>query len=103
MHQVDPSVGKPLQQVVIHADVGPPEPVDALLGIADEEQLSGDELDVTPVGRQWTIGGCREIEDDLSLERIGVLELVDENPSIPLLGTAPDIAPISEQVARPGE
>ena len=35
---------------LVHLKVGPPEPEDLLLGVADDEELAGQELNVPPVG-----------------------------------------------------
>ena len=49
------------------------------------------------------VGIGRQVEDDLGLERVGVLELVDEDPLIPLLGASAHLRVVAQQVARPGE
>ena len=66
---------KPLD-VVVHGYVGAPEAIDGLLWVADDEQLAGLERDVPPVGGVGTI--FSQEQDDLGLQRIRVLELVDE-------------------------
>ena len=43
-------VREPLLRAQVHRDVGPTEPVDRLLGVADDEQRAGWHVDVVPVG-----------------------------------------------------
>ncbi len=62
---------------VVHGDVGAPEAVDGLLRVADERQLAVGEQPPRPSARARL--PLAEEEDDLGLERIGVLELVDED------------------------
>src|SRR5665647_3391690 len=69
------AVHQPLH-LVVEGDVGAPEAVDGLLGIADHEELARLEDHVAPVGGQRL--AFAEQEDDLGLQRIGVLELVDQ-------------------------
>ena len=59
------------------ARVGAPEAVDRLLRIADHEQLAGRGRRLAPVA----LGGVGrgEQQEDLGLQRVGVLELVDED------------------------
>ena len=68
---------KRIAKLLIQDHVRPPEAIDGLLGIAHQEQLAG-------------FGGCsrasrsagdhgRKQQQDLGLERVGILELVHEN------------------------
>ena len=65
-----------------HADVGAPEPVDRLLRVTHEEQpagLGGDRPPVLlPSGRIVR----RDKDRELDLDRVGVLELVEEQPLV---------------------
>ena len=74
----------PVLGVQVGGDVGAAEPVDALLGVPDDEQPPRRDLHVAPVGS----GGGRPAGDphrDLDLDRVGVLELVQQQPLVALL------------------
>ena len=81
----------------VRLDVGAPEPVDRLLGVADDEQLSGHGAHAGPVGLGGIAG--REQQQDLGLDRIGVLELVHEQPLVALLEVGADIGVATQQIA----
>ena len=68
-------------------DVGAPEAVDRLLGIADEEQPPGIDGHFGP--GPVAVGRIARAEQggQLDLDRIGVLELVDEDPAVPVAQT----------------
>ena len=78
----------------VGADVGAAEPVDRLLRIADDEQLAGHGRDVASSRSPSRIVG-RQQQQDLGLDRIGVLELVDEDPRELRLQMPPDVASLS--------
>ena len=90
-------------------DVGAAETVDGLLGIADDEQPAGERAEPSPcrsagaIGRGLVgivgIGG--ETDGDLELDRVGVLELVEEHPLVPLVEEPTEVGPIGQQA--PGE
>ena len=64
-------------------DVGAPEPVDRLLRIADDEQPARVAAELSPVGVVGrVVGECREPHRDLELDRVGVLELVEQDPLV---------------------
>ena len=72
-------------------DVGPPEAVDRLLRVADEEEVPGGDLDATPSGRSpptalARVGG-RDAHGQLDLDGVGVLELVEQQPLVALVQT----------------
>ena len=66
-----------LLDLLVERDVGAPEAVDRLLRIADQEQLA---RAPAPRARQSRCAGIvgDEQHQDLGLQRVGVLELVDE-------------------------
>ncbi len=73
-----------------HRDVGASEPVDGLLGVADDEEAPGGHLDVGPLslaGRRRIGGG--DAHGQLDLDRVGVLELVEEEPLVALVQRGP--------------
>ncbi len=87
--------------LVVHGDVSPAEAVDGLLGVAHHEELAGLEHDPPPrVGLRPALA---EEEDDLRLERIGVLELVDQEIAEAPLQQSPRVAIGEEQVAQAAE
>ena len=69
----------------VRADIGAPEPVDRLLGIADHEKRSGPQAYVLPSLSR--LGGG-DPEKDLGLQRIGILEIIDEDMLVPLSQSA---------------
>ena len=81
-----PAPGELLLDLFVYLDVGPPEPVDTLLGIAHDEEPAR--------------FAAREQKDDLRLERIRVLKLVHEDETESLAERAEQIA-VSEEPARP--
>ena len=71
--------------VVVHAEVGAPEPVDRLLRIADDEERAGCDRARRVHCLGARVGVARgEQHRELDLERVGVLELVEEHGRVPL-------------------
>ena len=59
-------------------EVSASEAIDRLLGVADEEQATAIDRDLFPrTGVVGAMGPCQQV-GDLGLDRVGVLELVDE-------------------------
>ena len=86
--------------LLVDRDVGAAEAVDALLGVADHEQLAGREADARPFGRGRRRGVFGQEERDLRLERVGVLELVHQDEVEPLLEVPADGQGARQHVAR---
>ncbi len=92
-------------------DVGAPEPVDRLLRVADDEQPPGERLQLAPRVAARTarhrlcgvVGGGGEPDGDLELDRVGVLELVEQDPDVPLVQEPPDVGVVGEQPASEHE
>ncbi len=84
--------------LAIDGHVGAAEPVDGLLGIADDEESSRVRLGLAPVGLAGIVGGKKQ--EDLRLQRIGVLKLVDEDALEAALKPLADPAVVAHQVAR---
>ena len=82
----------------VHADVRPPEPVDRLLGVADDEQLARRRPNPAPVPLGRVAG--RQQQDDLRLQGVGVLELVDEDAGEAPLEVGADRVVVAHQIAR---
>ncbi len=85
-------------------DVGAAEPVDRLLGIADHEQVAGSDRNLVPSGGArlvalWIAGS--DAHRELDLDRIGVLELVEEKSLIALVQPSPHGGAV-ERVAQHG-
>ena len=90
----------PLEQLadlLIGFDVGPPEAIDRLFRIADDEQLAGNRCDPPPVAFGRIVGGQQQ--QDLGLQRVGVLELVDEDMREPRLERPADARVLRQQIA----
>jgi hypothetical protein len=94
--QFRPSATKALLHILIESHVGAPEPVDRLLRIADQEKFAGNRAGSLPVCLVGVVGG--EQEENLGLERIGVLELVDEKVSEALLQLIADSDIIANEI-----
>ena len=73
------------------SDVGAPEAVDRLLGVADDEEPPGIGGDLVPrsVARVGIAG--REQRGEVALDRVGVLELVEEQARVALAEAAADV------------
>ena len=69
-------------------DVRPPEAVDRLLGVADDEQPAGDRPQPRDVVARLAVGRRGQAHGDLELDRIGVLELVEEHPLVAIVQVA---------------
>ena len=89
-------------------DVGAAKTVDRLLGIADDEQAAGDRPEPSPgrsavvgCGLVGIVGVGSEAYGDLELDRIGVLELVEEHPLVSLVQEPTEVRPVGQQA--PGE
>ncbi len=98
-------IAQPLEQVVVDGDVCTAKAVDALLGVTDDEQFSGHELSVTPIGRQCATIALlsAQIDGDLGLQWVGVLELIDEHALVASLNRVANGGVVAEQVTRPRE
>ena len=100
-------------------DVGTPEPVDRLLGVADDEQPPRQRTQIAPcrtgrsrrgqrgrmigclqhrLGRIVGIGG--EPDGDFELDRVGVLELVEEHALVALVEQAAHVGVLGEEPPR---
>ena len=76
----DAALGEQVLHVVVEHDVGTPEAVDRLLRIPDNEELARSRPHPPPVVLVRVVS--REQQQDLRLERIRVLELVDEQVAV---------------------
>ena len=87
-----------LLDLLIKSNVGAAEAVDRLLWIADQEQLSGNRLNLSPIGFGGIIGS--EKQQDLGLEWIGILELVDKVVREALLQLGPYALVVTNEITR---
>ncbi len=87
--------------ILVDAEVGAPEAVDRLLRIADDGERARLDAHVAPIECPGAGVGRREQHRELDLERIGVLELVEQHALPALRGAGTDVGIVTEQV--PGE
>ena len=64
---------------LVEKNVRPPEAVDRLLRVAHEEEFAGADVDLVPIQAVYSVGAGGEEGGDLKLERVRVLELVDQD------------------------
>ena len=90
--------------MLVDADVGASEAVDGLFGVADDEEFAGRGLRGAPV---VGVFGGGEQQDEFGLERVGVLEFVDqqgfEAPAEVLAGAgvvADQVAGVEQEVVE---
>ena len=99
MYHRRPGADELALDALVQPDVGAPEAIDRLLRIAHQEELAGYGSDAAPVPFGRIAGG--EQEQQLGLERIGVLELVDEEMAPARLQAAAHARVVAHQVACP--
>ena len=90
-----------LLDALVERHLGATEAIDRLLRIADEEQLAGRDLDAVGIALLRVVR--REEQEHLRLERVGVLELVDEEVREALLEPDAHALVGAEQIAREHE
>src|SRR3989442_1411700 len=83
-------------------DIGAPEREDRLLGVADDEQLAGMQEDGWPRLSQSVLVLGQE-EEDLVLDRIGILKFIHEDGLELALQPRPDMRVGLQQVAGAGQ
>ena len=93
-HEVEHRVGHPGLHREEQRDVRPAEPVDRLLGVAHEEEAA--RLDAVAIA----VGSGGDEDGQLDLERVGVLELVDEQVRVALAERVAHGRLVAEEVAR---
>ena len=72
-------------------DVGAPEPVDRLLGVAHHEQSAGVDGDLIPaLGARFRRARCEQ-RRNVTLDRVGVLEFVEEQVRVALPQPPPNV------------
>ena len=102
--QRDAVIAEALPHLAQRGDVGPPEAVDRLLGVAHDEQLPGDNGSTLLQSAPWSSSGVAgEQEGNLRLDGVGVLELVDEDVREAALEVAAAAGVVAEEIAGPDE
>ena len=90
---------KGVARLHVGADIGAAEAIDRLLGIADQEERARPDPEPGPVVIAIDRLAAQPPED-FGLQRIGVLELIDEDMREALSQRAPDIVMVAQQIAR---
>ena len=85
-------------EALVERDVGPPKTVDRLLRVADDEERARIGRQLPDVARVRSRRG--QEKQELGLERIGVLELVDEEVRETLPEIPSNHRPVAEEIAR---
>ena len=87
--------------LVVDGDVGAAKAVDRLLRVADHGEPPGRRRELAPVlvGRDRLIAG--EQQGELGLDRVGVLELVDQHDLVAAAEVVARGLVVAQQVARP--
>jgi hypothetical protein len=83
--------------LLIERDIGSAKPVNRLLRISDHKQLSRSRARIPPVGDGRIIRA--EQQQDLDLQRVGILELVNEKMRVAPLQLVPDRGVIADEIA----
>ena len=92
-------VAEPLAPPAGRCDVGPPEPVDRLLRIADDEQRPGGHGS-RPPSRAVAVAATGDADREFDLDRVGVLELVQQQYLVLALQRAADLGVRSRSSRR---
>ncbi len=92
-----PAASQHLVHAAINADIGAPEAIDRLLRVAHQKELPGNRASFTPVRRSRIAGGQQQ--QDLGLQRIGVLELIDEDAFETLLKARAHLRVVPDEIS----
>ena len=90
---------QPLDDMIEGFDISPPKRINRLLRITDDEQLSRLKLGLTPRRRLLT-QPFSQIQHDFVLDRIGILEFIDQQCAIISLQLLTNHRIIAEQATR---
>src|ERR1044071_5806123 len=91
-----------LDDFEIGFDVGAAKSVDRLLGVADHEDFSRDDLHFAPI-RRGLAELLGQVKKNFVLDRIGVLKFVDENGAVAAFEIRAHARLIAHQIARANE
>ena len=100
LRQLNERVREAFAYAAVEVDVRTPEAVDRLLGVTDEEQTPFVDGQGDPIVVRRPRGGAAEQKGNLSLNRIGVLELIDEDVRVSLSERCPYLRALRQHVAR---
>src|SRR4029078_3352914 len=92
---------KALLDRLVERHLGATESVDGLLRIADEEQLAGNDANPIGIALLRIVGG--EEREHVRLQRVGILEFVDEQMREALLQSDANALVGAKEVAREHE
>ena len=82
--------------------VGAAKAVDGLFGVAHDEQPARSQGQRVPgLPSRRCVAGGGQVEADFSLQRVGVLELVDEDMGVASLEVAAGVVVVPQQIPRP--
>ncbi len=101
--QAPPALAEALGRSQEQRDVGPPEAVDRLLGVAHEEEVALAGGDRIPVGAGGGRVGAGDEHGQVDLDGVGVLELVDEEVAVTPVQRGPHrsaVVRIAQRVTR---
>ena len=87
-----------LDDFEIGLDVGPAKSIDRLFGIADDEDFAGSQFHLAPVLGRSALG-FGEIEQDLVLDRIGILKFVDEDRAVAPFEVGAHVILVADEIA----
>ena len=90
-----------IPDLLIGPDVRPAEPVNRLLGIPNNEKLAWGGTSLAPASDARFVR--RQKEKDFRLQRIGVLELIDQDVGEAPLELGPDVIVVAHQIAGPDQ
>ncbi len=98
MFQLGAALEQAALNVLVERDVGAAEAIDRLLGVAHDKQFAGEWAHAMPIGLGAIGGG--EQQQDFRLQRIGILELVDEDMADALLQLGTHGGAVAHEIAR---
>jgi hypothetical protein len=87
-----------MSYTAINPDIGAAETINRLLRVADQKELARNGSSFTPVRRRRIIG--TQQQQDLSLQRIGILELIHENALETRLKGGAHFRVIADEISR---
>ena len=94
----DASLFECVLDLIVGADIGAPKPIDRLLGVPDNEEFSGRGRDAAPIALVRVV--CHEKQQDLGLQRVGVLKLVHKHARESCLERRAGVAMVSNEIPR---
>ena len=103
LDQRDQLEAKRLARLVVDPQIGAAEPVDRLLGVTDQRQRARADRAVGPPTRCELRIRRGQQHRELGLQRVGVLELVDQQAPVARRGGGPRLGVVPQQVAGQDE